>query len=299
MRRGVARCVRLLLLAGACATGSAGADDGLPPEVVARLGKLDLKREEVAAILAGAQAAPGKPAQIRNLIANELVRRALLKEAQSQGWEKKPDVARQLARAREQVLVSTWLQERAKVPEDFPSDEDIAKAYEASKGSLVLPRQYRLSQIFIAAPAGGDKAEAGKAQDKAKELAKKAAAKGADFAALAQEHSQETRSAAQGGDAGWVTEQTLLPELREKVAGMKKNEVVGPVKSSQGWHVLRLTDLREQRTLTREEARGSLVAALRKQKEKETEQAYLREFTGKAGLQFNDKALEALKGAAD
>ena len=298
MRRAVAWPIGLLLT-GVLVGGSAGADDGLPPEVVARLGKLELKREEVAAILAGAKAAPGKPEQLRNLIANELVRRALLKEAQDQGWEKKPDVARQLARAREQVLVNTWLQEHAKAPEGYPSDDEIAKAYEASKGSLVLPRQYRLSQIFIASPSGADKAEASKAQDRAKELAKKAAGKGADFAALAKEHSQEARSAAQGGDAGWVTEQTLLPELRDKVAGMKKNEVAGPIKSSQGWHVLRLTDLREQRTLTREEARGSLVAALRKQKEKETEQAYLRALTDKAGLLFNDSALEKLKGAAD
>ena len=91
----------------------------------------------------------------------------------------------------------------------------------------------------------------------------------------------------------------MVPELRDKVAGMKKGEVAGPFKSSQGWHVLRLSDLREERTLTREEARNSLVAALRKQKEKETEQAYLREFTNKAGLRFNDEALEKLKGAAD
>ena len=80
---------------------------------------------------------------------------------------------------------------------------------------------------------------------------------------------------------------------------MKKGDVAGPFKSSQGWHVLRLSDLREARTLSREEARDSLVAALRKQKEKETEQAYLREFTSKAGLRFNDAALDKLKGATD
>lgn len=275
------------------------AADDLPDNVVARLGKLQLKTEDVAALLAGTRSAQQKPEQLRNLLASELVRRAVLQEAQQEGWEKKPDVARQLARAREQVLVNSWLQEHARPPAGYPSDEDIAKAYEASKNTLVVPRQYRVAQIFIASATDAGKEDAAKARDKAKDLARKAAAKGADFAALAKEHSQESRSAARGGDAGWVTDQTLLPELREKVAGMKKNEVAGPIRSAQGWHVLRLSDLREQRTLTREEARESIVAALRKQKTRESEQAYLRGITAREGLKWNEQALEKLQSVGD
>ena len=285
-----------MLLASTLLLAKAYGADELPKDVVARLGQIELKSEDVTALLAGAGVQPAKPEQLRQLITSELLRRQVLKETQDKGWEKTPEVARQLARAREQVLVGSWLQNHARPPENYPSDEDLAKAYEASKESLVVPKQYRLSQIFIAAPAGADKDAAAKAQDKAKDIAKKAAAKGADFAELAKANSQENRSAAQGGDAGWVTEQTLLPELRAKVGGMKKNEVAGPVKSSQGWHVLKLTDLREQRTLSREEARASLVAALRKQKAKENEQAYLRELTTKGELKLNEKALEKLQG---
>ena len=298
LRRLASRTLSMCVASALLLANAQGAEE-LPKDIVARLGQIDLKSEEVTALLAGTGAQSAKPEQLRQLITSELLRRQVLKETQEKGWEKTPEVARQLARAREQVLVSSWLQEHARPPDTYPSDDDIAKAYEASKDSLVVPRQYRLSQIFIASPAGTGKEEAAKAQDKAKDIAKKAAVKGADFPELAKANSQESRSAAQGGDAGWVTEQTLLPELRSKVAAMKKNDVSGPVKSSQGWHVLKLTDLREQRTLSREEARSSLVAALRKQKAKENEQAYLRGLTAKGELKLNEKALEKLQGVGN
>ena len=292
--RGCCRALALL----ACAFAVQAADD-LPADVLARLGKLELKAADVQALLAITGGKPGKPEQVRQALAGELIRRTLLKEARDAGWEKKPEISTQIERAREQVVVATWLQQNTRPDDAYPGDDEVAKAYAESKASLTIPKQFRIAQIFIASPPDGSKEVQEKARDKAKDLARRASAKDADFAELAKANSDETRSAAQGGDAGWVTEQTLLPELRAKVTAMKKNEVVGPIKSTQGWHVLRLAEVREKRTLGLDEARASLVGALRKQKAKENEQAYLRSLAEKAGLQFNEAALKKLQETGD
>ena len=63
---------------------------------------------------------------------------------------------------------------------------------------------------------------------------------GADFAALAKEHSQ-CPSSAQGGDLGTFSEGQMVPEFDQVVFNEAINEVHGPVKTQFGYHLLEVT----------------------------------------------------------
>lgn len=66
---------------------------------------------------------------------------------------------------------------------------------------------------------------------------------GANFAALAQQFSQDP-SAAKGGDIGWVPLSTLEPEVREVVAATEDNRLTDPIRSAAGYTIMLVRDQR-------------------------------------------------------
>jgi len=85
---------------------------------------------------------------------------------------------------------------------------------------------------------GADSAEAtGQADSVAAALRK-----GADFAELATQFSQDPGSASRGGDLGWFTRGRMTPAFEEAAFSASPGEIVGPFRSPFGLHILELTD---------------------------------------------------------
>jgi peptidylprolyl isomerase len=213
------------------------------------------------------------PQTMNRLIQLEIVRKALLNEAIAKNWQSQPAVVKQIETARNTAILSSYLASVAALPNNYPAEAEIKAAYEQNRDKFLVPRQYRLGQIFIAS-AKGD-ANAAVAEKKVNELAAKAHAPGASFADLARKSSQHKPSADKGGDEGWVTEGVILPEIRAKIAGMAKGEVSDPIRSSQGWHIVRLLDTKPASVLPLDQVRASIVTSLRQKKQAEAEQQYI------------------------
>ena len=69
---------------------------------------------------------------------------------------------------------------------------------------------------------------------------------GADFAEVAEEHSEDPGSALNGGDLGWTSGDEFVPEFREALAATSAGELSEPFRTQYGWHVLEVLDRREQ-----------------------------------------------------
>ncbi|WP_404427221.1 peptidylprolyl isomerase [Ureibacillus chungkukjangi] len=67
---------------------------------------------------------------------------------------------------------------------------------------------------------------------------------GGDFAALAKEYSSDS-SASNGGDLGWFTVGTMVPEFNDAAYALELNQVSEPVQSEFGYHIIEVTDKRE------------------------------------------------------
>ncbi|QCR33664.1 peptidylprolyl isomerase [Lysinibacillus sp. SGAir0095] len=67
---------------------------------------------------------------------------------------------------------------------------------------------------------------------------------GGDFAALAKEYSSDS-SASNGGELGWFTVGTMVPEFNDTAYALELNQVSEPVKSEFGYHIIEVTDKRE------------------------------------------------------
>jgi peptidylprolyl isomerase len=270
------------------------ADD--PNEVVGRVGGVEIKLGQVRDFLRGAdpnlrQQAEKDPQVLNRLVRVELQRLAVLNEAREKKWDQRPEVQAQLEAARQQVVINSYLQSVVQVPQGFPSDAEVRAAYEVNKGNLMKAPEYHLAQIFLAIPPSADKGVTDALQRRADELARKARAKGTDFAALARESSDHKESAVNGGDLGWVAANILLPEVRNAVGAMAKGEVSLPIRVPGGFHVVKLIDSKPSVQAPLAEVRDGLVATLRQRKLEELQAAYLNSMLDHGGLAINEVAL--------
>jgi len=264
--------------------------------ILARVNGTDVKADEIRPLLENlnpqAQAElAAKPAELNQAIRMLLIRRVVLAEAQSQKWDQTPAFTSQLDKLRETALVESYLQSQTEPPADFPAEADLKTAYEANKTALLAPRQYHLAQIFIAVPKAADADTLKKTQAKLDSISKQLVKSGADFAAIAQKESDEKESAAKGGELGWLAEAQIRPEIREGVTALSKGASSKPIQLADGWHILKLIEVRESRQLTFDEVRGELGKRLRAKQSQLNRQAYLGKLLEKNPITVNELAV--------
>ncbi|HYP71699.1 MAG TPA: peptidyl-prolyl cis-trans isomerase [Variovorax sp.] len=149
----------------------------------------------------------------------------------------------------------------ANLPAAQPVDEAaLRKRYEEDKSRFVDAEQRQTSHILIAVPAGADAAAQKAAEEKANKLAAEARQPGADFAALAKANSEDPGSKDAGGDLGWVEKNVMVKAFEDAVFAAKPGEVVGPVKSEFGYHIILVHAIKGGQGKSFEEVRDQLAA---------------------------------------
>lgn len=281
---------------------SAQADAGNADAVVARMGGIEVRASEVNKILDAQNATTRgeifkSPDALDRVVRTELIRRALLAEAKAKAWDKHEDVIQLLERAKDQILVSSYVNSIARPEPGYPVEADLKAAYEANKVGLIAPRQLHLAQIFLALPANGDKAANDSVQRKAEDIARKATEKNAEFGALAHKFSEHKESADKDGDMGWAAEDQIVPEIRAAASVLNMGEVSKPVRTAQGWHILKLVDSKATSLRLFEEVRDALTQALRQKKAEENEKKYLDALLAKTPINIDEIALGHLHGS--
>jgi peptidyl-prolyl cis-trans isomerase D len=135
-------------------------------------------------------------------------------------------------------------------------DEQKAKTPER----FTQPEQRRIRHILFQV---GDPKDDAAAKAKA-EAALKRAQSGEDFGKLAQELSQDTGSAKNGGDLGWAERSRYVGPFADAAFSMKEGEIKGPVKTQFGYHILKLDGVQPATVKTFEQSRSDMEAEYRR-----------------------------------
>jgi peptidyl-prolyl cis-trans isomerase SurA len=104
---------------------------------------------------------------------------------------------------------------------------------------------------------------------------------GEDFAALAKANSDDSGSAAKGGELGWADPENYVSSFREMLASLEVNQISKPFQSKFGWHVVQLQALRDHDN-SKEVRYNKAYQALTQRKIEEEHQVWLRRLRDEA-----------------
>lgn len=164
--------------------------------------------------------------------------------------------------APEQIAIEYLELSRETLAEQLDPDEQALRDYyEQNENQFLAPEQRRVSHILIE----GDDADA---REQAESLYERLQ-EGEPFAALAEEYSDDSASADDGGDLEFIQRDVMEPAFEEAAFNLEGvGDISEPVKTEFGYHLIKLTDIRDRQGLSFEEARDE-VADLYREREAE------------------------------
>jgi len=142
--------------------------------------------------------------------------------------------------------------------------EDARKWYQEHLAQYQQSEQRQASHILIAA--GKDDKERAAARKKAEDVRKEVLQSPGKFAELAKKYSQDPGSSGSGGDLGFFARGAMVKGFEDAAFRLKTNEVSDVVESDFGFHVIRVTAIRPERTVAFEDARPAIEKELAKQR---------------------------------
>ena len=145
------------------------------------------------------------------------------------------------------------------------SEADLRSFYEQNAQRLAGKEERRASHILINAPKTAPAAEREAAKAKAAALLAEVRKSPERFAALARQSSQDTGSAANGGDLGLFGRGAMVKPFEDAVFALKQGEVSDLVETEFGYHIIRLTEIKQPKPRSFEDMKSELTAELKKQ----------------------------------
>jgi peptidylprolyl isomerase len=282
------------------ATLPAAAKTPAPPAdaVIARSGATSFTADQLRALLTAlpddsrAKVA-GDPAALAELVRSAVLQNELLAQARARGWDRRPEVAAEIERARQAIIVRGYVASQVPPPA-APTEAQISAAYDANKARFMLPRQYHLAQIFVAVPPTDTADQIDRVRARLAALRIALSGKPDQFAETAKRLSDDKRSAPAGGDLGWLREDTLAEPIKSAVAGLPEGSVSDPLRTPDGWHLIELITTRPAGPAPLAQVRPALVQALQQQERQADIRAYLDAQLKRDPIEINEVALSQL-----
>ena len=184
-----------------------------------------------------------------NLREQAVSRQLVTDAADKSGLRDDQEFKDRLAVAERRILQQIYL---TRAIEAAVTDEALKKAYEEAVAKMKPVEEVRARHILV------------KTEDEAKKIIGELD-KGADFAELAKKYSTGP-TGKDGGDLGYFTKGDMVAEFSDAAFKLKPGEYTKkPVKSSFGWHVIKLEDRRQKAKPSLDDMRQELTDQLSRQ----------------------------------
>jgi len=175
--------------------------------------------------------------------------------------------------------------------------DDLQAYYNAHRDQYRVAEQVKVSHILIKTPLAGsdgkvDEKGVAEAQRRAEDLLKQLKA-GARFEDLAKKNSEDPGSAKEGGSLGWIGKGRTVPEFEKAAFSLPKGQMSDLVKSSYGFHIIRVDDKQDAHMKTLDEVKGEIEPILKQQKTQDIAQKQAEDLLQQAKTQGLDAAAAA------
>jgi peptidyl-prolyl cis-trans isomerase D len=153
----------------------------------------------------------------------------------------------------EERVIRYLVVETSRLRRELEADPDAMMAfYEEHRADFTRGEQMSARHILFRLAPGADPDTENEVRLRAEQVANLARGD-ADFAELARIHTEDEGSREGGGDLGWFGRNAMVPEFEQAVFGAKPGDILGPVKSQFGFHVIKVEGYRPEQVQPFEE----------------------------------------------
>ncbi len=179
------------------------------------------------------------------------------------------------------------------------SEDDIRSYYEDHPEKYHKEAEVKARHILFSVKEDASEEEVNKAQEEARKVLSEAKG-GADFAELAKKHSQDPGSSKNGGDLGYFPRDRMVEAFSEAAFALKPSEISDLVRTPFGFHIIKVEEVRPEKTTPFEEAKAEIESSLKADKARDVannnaidfaDMAYARKDVQKAAQEKNLKPL--------
>lgn len=178
-----------------------------------------------------------------------------VQEAEKRNLQKDPVVQERFDQEMYKALLEKDIGQR--VQKIQVSDAEM-KAWYAKNPEL------RTSHILIEFKAGATPAQVAEAKKRATEIFDEVKKSKRPFEELVKLYSDDALSKQVGGDIGWQSRITLVPNYYDAVANMKVGEITGLIETKFGFHIIKLTGRRSYENANKRQIRAAVYDEKRK-----------------------------------
>ena len=147
------------------------------------------------------------------------------------------------------------------------TDKEVEDYYNANRATkFTTPKQAKVRYVMVRLDAGADAKQKEAAQVRANRIVAEARG-GKNFAELAKKESQDP-SAEKGGEIGWLNQGQLPEALDKQIFALAKGEISEPIETPVGFHIVKVEDIKEEKTLSLAEAKPVITRELKLEKGK-------------------------------
>ena len=240
--------------------------------------------------------------RIGKLVQKLIVQKTLAQEAEAAQLDKPADAQRRLELERERMLAQLRVEDiDRKANADFdarmPQNEARARElYLADRAKYAIPEQVEASHILFTTKTRSSE----EARKLAEDARNKVTAGGVDFNELAKKVSEDSSAPINGGHLGWFERKTMDPAFATAAFALAKpGDVSEPVKSSFGWHIIKLEGHKQARVQPFEEVKAGLIADMRKRYVDEQRELAIAAIRDDPKMVVNTKDIDALYAPID
>jgi len=135
-------------------------------------------------------------------------------------------------------------------PQDFRDqvkldDQEIDDYYEDYQDKFKQEKQVKARHVLFSVPSNATADQEEKVKEKALSVLEKARG-GQDFSQLAKEYSEDTSTKDEGGDLGYFSKGQMIESFEEAAFKMEKGQISDLVKTTYGYHIIKVEDSREE-----------------------------------------------------
>jgi peptidyl-prolyl cis-trans isomerase D len=147
------------------------------------------------------------------------------------------------------------------------TDKEIKDYYNANRlTKFTTPKQAKVRYIMVRLDPGADDKQKENARVRANRLLAEARG-GKNFAELARKESEDP-SAEKGGEIGWLNQGQLPEALDKQIFSLAKGEISESIETPLGFHIVKVEDIKEEKTLSLAEAKPVITRELKLEKGK-------------------------------